>query len=288
MMRYEKKRADVLGLTMAYIDVGEGHPIVFLHGNPTSSFLWRNVIPHLESMGRCIAPDLIGMGDSGKLPDSGRGSYRYVHHREHLFALFDQIGVEDNVTFVVHDWGSALGFDWAFQHQDAVKGVAYMEAVVRPFSWSNWPEDARRIIEGTRSEAGEDMVLEKNIFIEAMLPGLILRTLSDEEMAEYRRPYLEPGESRRAMLTWPREVPIEGEPADVHEIVSAYSTWLQESELPKLFISADPGAIIQGATAEFCRTFPNQQEASVQGLHFIQEDAPDDIGRAIANWYPSL
>ncbi len=288
VMPYEKKRADVAGLSMAYVDVGEGDPIVFLHGNPTSSFLWRNVIPHLEGVGRCIAPDLIGMGDSDKLPDSGPGSYRYVQHREHLFALLDQIGVSDKVTLVIHDWGSALGFDWAFQHQDAVKGIAYMEAIVKPVSWDDWPEQARGIFQGLRSDAGEGMALEKNLFVEAILPGSILRQLDDEELLEYRRPYLEPGESRRPTLTWPREIPIDGEPADVHEIVANFSAWLQESDVAKLFISAEPGAIIQGATAEFCRTFPNQREVTVKGIHFIQEDAPDEIGRAIASWLGTL
>ena len=288
VMPYEKKTADVDGLTMAYVDVGEGDPIVFLHGNPTSSFLWRNVIPHVEELGRCIAPDLIGQGDSAKLPDSGPDSYRYVEHRGYLFGLLDQIGIRDRVTFVIHDWGSALGFDWAFRHQDAVKGLCYMEAVVRPVTWDDWPEAARGIFEGLRSEAGESMVLERNLFVEAILPGSILRTLSDAEMAEYRRPFAEPGESRRPTLTWPRQIPIDGEPPDVYEVVSNYSAWLQETEVPKLFISADPGAIIQGATAEFCRTFPNQREVQVKGSHFIQEDAPDDIGRAIASWYLTL
>ncbi len=287
-MAYEKQRATVDGLTMAYVEAGTGDPIVFLHGNPTSSYLWRNVIPHLEGLGRCIAPDLIGHGDSDKLPDSGPDAYRYVQHRDYLFGLLDHLGATDGVTFVIHDWGSALGFDWAYQHPDAVKGIAYMEALVKPVSWADWPEQARGVFEGFRSPAGEDMVLEKNIFVEAVLPGSMMRTLSEEDMAEYRRPFAEPGESRRPTLTWPRQIPIDGEPADTHQIVSAYSAWLQETDVPKLFVNAEPGAIVQGATREFCRTFPNQTEVTVKGIHFIQEDSPDEIGRAIASWYQRL
>ncbi len=285
---YEKQRATVDDLSLAYVEVGTGDPIVFLHGNPTSSFLWRNVIPHLEGLGRCIAPDLIGHGDSDKLAESGPDAYRYVQHRHYLFGLLDQLGVSEKATFVIHDWGSALGFDWAHQHPDTVKGIAYMEALVKPVSWADWPEQARGIFQGFRSPAGEEMVLEKNVFVEAVLPGSMMRTLSDEEMAEYRRPFAEPGEGRRPTLTWPREIPIDGEPADVHEIVSGYSAWLQQSDVPKLFVNAEPGAIIQDATREFCRTFPNQTEVTVKGVHFIQEDSPDEIGRSIANWYRGL
>ncbi len=285
---YDKQRATVDGLTMAYVEAGSGDPIVFLHGNPTSSYLWRNVIPHVEGLGRCIAPDLIGHGDSDKLPGSGAGAYRYVQHRRYLFGLLDQLGVTRDVTFVIHDWGSALGFDWAHQHPEAVKGIAYMEALVKPVSWDDWPEQARGIFHGLRSPAGEEMVLQKNLFVEAVLPGSMLRQLDDEELLEYRRPFAEPGEGRRPTLTWPREIPIDGEPADVHEIVSAYSAWLQESDVPKLFVNAEPGAIIQGATREFCRSLPNQTEVSVRGVHFIQEDSPDEIGRAIAGWYQGL
>ncbi len=285
---YDKHRATVDDLSMAYVEAGEGNPIVFLHGNPTSSYLWRNVIPHLEGLGRCIAPDLVGHGDSDKLPESGPNAYRYVQHRHYLFGLLDQLGVSDDATFVIHDWGSALGFDWAYQHPDAVKGLAYMEALVKPVSWDDWPEQARGIFEGLRSPAGEEMVLQKNLFVEAVLPGSMMRQLDDEELLEYRRPFAEPGESRRPTLTWPREIPIDGEPADTHEIVSAYSAWLQETDVPKLFVNAEPGAIIQGATREFCRAFPNQTEVTVKGVHFIQEDSPNEIGQAIAGWYQEL
>ncbi len=284
----EKKRLEVLGRVMAYVETGEGDPIVFLHGNPTSSFLWRGVIPHLAPLGRCIAPDLIGMGDSDKLEDSGPGRYRFVDHRRYLDALLEALGVAERVTLVMHDWGSALGFDWANRHRDAVKGLAYMEAIVQPLTWAQWPEASQRVFQGFRSENGESMILEKNVFVERVLPGSIKRGLSEEEMAEYRRPFSEPGEYRRPTLTWPREIPIEGEPADVTEIVGSYAAWLRESPVPKLLINAEPGAILVGEQREFCRTWPNQTEVTVPGIHFIQEDSPDEIGRAIAEWLGKL
>jgi haloalkane dehalogenase len=286
--RDRKRKVEVDGLSMAYVEEGAGDPIVLLHGNPTSSYLWRNVIPHVEPLGRCIAPDLIGMGDSDPLPDSGPGRYRFVDHRRCLDGLLEALDVRENVTFVVHDWGSALGFDWANRHRDAVAGLAYMEAIVRPVTWAQWPDAARRVFQGFRSEAGESMVLERNVFVEAVLPGSVLRKLTDEEMAEYRRPFLEPGERRRPTLTWPREIPIEGEPADVTEIVSGYSGWLSASPVPKLFVNAEPGAILTGEQREFCRTWPNQREVTVRGSHFVQEDSPDEIGTAIAEWLPSI
>ena len=286
--RYPKKRAQVLGRSMAYVEVGRGDPVVFLHGNPTSSYLWRNVIPHCESLGRCIAPDLIGMGDSDKLEPSGPDRYRFVEHREHLDALLAELGVERNVTLVVHDWGSALGFDWANRHRDAVRGIAYMEAIVRPLSWAEWPEAARKVFQGFRSPAGEAMVLEQNVFVERVLPGSVLRKLGDEEMEVYRRPFREPGESRRPTLTWPREIPVDGEPADVTEIVRRYGEWLAVSDLPKLFVNAEPGAILVGEQRELCRSWPNQREVTVAGSHFVQEDSPDEIGRAVADWLRSL
>ncbi len=286
--RYEKKRATVLGRSMAYIEVGTGDPIVFLHGNPTSSYLWRNVIPHCESLGRCLAPDLIGMGDSDKLEPSGPDRYRFVEHRRHLDALLEALDVRRNVTLVIHDWGSGLGFDWANRHRDAVKGIAYMEAIVRPVSWAEWPDLARGIFQAFRSPAGEEMVLENNIFVERVLPGSVLRKLEEAEMEVYRRPYREPGESRRPTLTWPRQIPIDGEPADVVKIVQSYSEWLQQSDLPKLFVNAEPGAILAGPAREFCRSWPNQREVTVKGNHFLQEDSPDEIGQAIAGWLAGL
>lgn len=282
------KFVEVLGREMAYVEAGDGDPVVFLHGNPTSSYLWRNVIPHLAPYGRCLAPDLIGMGESDKLPDSGPDSYRFEEHRRYLDVLLEQLGVTDNVTFVIHDWGSALGFDWANRHRHAVKGIAYMEAIVRPVSWSDWPEAARGMFEGLRSEAGEDMILTKNLFVEAMLPGSVLRTLTDEEMDAYRAPFRQPGEDRRPTLTWPREIPIDGHPADVSQIVTDYGQWLASSTVPKLLINAEPGAILNGAQLDFARSWPNQQEVTVQGSHFLQEDSPDAIGAAIAQWYAEL
>jgi len=282
--RDRKRRVEAGGLSMAYFEEGAGDPIVFLHGNPTSSYLWRNVIPHLTRLGRCIAPDLVGMGDSDPLPDSGAGRYRFVDHRRHLDALLDALDVREAVTFVVHDWGSALGFDWANRHRDAVAGLAYMEPIVRPMTWAEWPEAARGVFQGFRSPAGESMILERNLFVETVLPRSILRRLSDEEMAEYRRPFLEPGESRRPTLTWPREIPVDGEPADVTEIVRSYSEWLATSPVPKLFVNAEPGAILTGALRDLCRTWPNQSEVTVRGNHFVQEDSPAEIGEAIAAW----
>ena len=281
---FEKRWLDIDGVPMAYVDVGEGDPIVFLHGNPTSSYLWRNVLPHVVPLGRCIAPDLVGMGDSGKLPEPGASSYSFVEHRRYLDGLLDELGVDGGVTFVVHDWGSALGFDWANRHRDAVAGIVYMEAIVRPLRWEEWPPQARSIFEGLRSAAGEEMVLEKNLFVEAVLPASVIRTLTAEEMAEYRRPFAEPGEARRPTLTWPRQIPIDGEPAEVHEIVADYADWLATSDVPKLLVVADPGAILTGGQLEFCRRWPNQREVTVAGNHFLQEDSPDDIGSAIAAW----
>ena len=283
--RYPKHHVDVLGKRMAYVDVGEGDPIVFLHGNPTSSYLWRNIIPHLEGMGRCIAPDLIGMGDSDKLDAPDSDSYRFVEHRAYLDALLSQLGVEKNVTLVIHDWGSALGFDWANRHREAIRGIAYMEAIVAPFpNWDGWPDAVKPVFQAFRSSKGEAMALQKNVFVEQVLPGAILRKLGDAEMNAYRRPFLEAGESRRPTLTWPREIPIEGEPKDVHDIVADYADWLGVSDVPKLFVNAEPGALLRDAQRELCRGWPNQTEVTVRGSHYIQEDSPDEIGQAIADW----
>ena len=281
---YVKKKANIFGYNMSYVGEGTGDPIIFLHGNPTSSYLWRNIIPHLSGLGRCVAPDLIGMGDSDKLADSGPESYSFIEHRKYLDALLEEIGVTDNVTFVIHDWGSALGFDWAFRHQDKVKGIVYMEAVLFHYEWSDWPEDARKIFQGFRSPAGEKLILDKNYFIELVLPNSVLRKLTPSEMDAYRRPFLNSGEDRRPTLSWPRQIPIEGEPADVVEIVKTYGEWLSTSDLPKLFINAEPGSILTGRARDFCRTWPNQEEVTVKGLHFIQEDSPDEIGKAVVKF----
>lgn len=285
---HPKKFVEVLGKRMAYVELGTGAPIVFQHGNPTSSYLWRNVMPHAQHLGRCIALDLIGMGDSDKLDPSGPDRYTFVEHRRFFDAALAALGVTRDVTFVIHDWGSALGFDWANRHRGDVKGICYMEAIVRPLSWAEWPEVARAVFQGFRSPAGEDMVLQKNVFVERVLPRSILRTLTEEEMGIYRKPFVEPGEGRRPTLTWPRQIPIEGQPADVVEIVQRYADWLAVADVPKLFINADPGVILTGAQREFCRRWPNQTEVTVRGSHFLQEDSPDEIGRAIADWLVTL
>ena len=284
---YQKKYQEVLGQEMAYVEVGSGDPIVFLHGNPTSSYLWRNVIPYLEGLGRCIAPDLIGMGDSAKLPNSGPGSYTFVEHRSFLDGLLDLLGVKERVTFVVHDWGSALAFDWAYRHPDAVKGLAYMEAIVTSGNWSEMSERARKIFQALRSPAGEQMILEQNSFIEVNLPATIQRKLTEEEMADYRRPFAETGEGRRPTLTWPRQLPFDGEPADVTEIVTAYGEWLSSSSIPKFFIRTDPGNMSPSALA-VCRAWSMQSETTVRGLHYPQEDSPDEVGQALVNWMQTL
>jgi haloalkane dehalogenase len=242
----------------------------------------------MEDLGRCIAPDLIGMGDSAKLDNSGPDSYRFVEHRRYLDALLDQLGLHRNVTLVVHDWGSALGFDWANRHREFVKGICYMEAIVRPVTWEEWPDEATPVFQGFRSENGEAMVLEKNVFVERVLPGSVIRKLGEEEMAVYREPFAEPGESRRPTLTWPRQIPIDGEPADVVAIVQAYADWLRTAPVPKLFVNAEPGAILTGAQREFCRTWPNQKEVTVKGSHFIQEDSQHEIGKALRHWLKEL
>ena len=282
---HPRRTVNVLDSEMTHVDTGDGDPVVFLHGNPTLSYLWRNVIPHLSGQARCLAPDLIGMGDSGKAPG---GSYRFADHARYLDAWFDALGLTERVVLVGHDWGSALGFDWARRHPERVRGVAYMEGIVRPMRWDEWPEQARNIFQAMRSPAGEEIVLQKNVFVERVLPASIMRTLSDEEFAVYRRPYLEPGESRRPTLTWPRQIPLDGEPADVVELTQRYADWLATSDLPKLFINAEPGIILTGPQRDFCRTWPNQREVTVRGLHFIQEDSPDEVGHALANWYASL
>jgi haloalkane dehalogenase len=282
---YVRERVAVLDTEMSYVDTGEGDPVVFLHGNPTSSYLWRNVIPHVESHARCLAPDLVGMGDSGKSP---AGSYRFADHARYLDAWFEAVVPSENVTLVVHDWGSALGFDWARRHPERVRGIAYMEAIVRPFpSWEEWPKQARGVFREMRSDRGEELVLKKNAFVEGILPESVLRPLTEAEMEAYRRPYPTP-ESRRPTLSWPREMPIDGEPADVVETVDAYSKWLAQNRVPKLFVNAEPGVILTGSQRDFCRGFKNQEEVTVRGSHFLQEDSPHEIGEAVARFLRGL
>lgn len=284
----EKKFVKVRGKKMAYVEMGKGDPIVFQHGNPTSSYLWRNVMPHLADRGRCIAVDLIGMGDSDKLDDAGPDSYNYFEHRDYLFDAWKKLNIEKNVTLVLHDWGTALGFDWARQNKKAVLGIAYMEGIVRPVTWDDWPDAAKSVFQGFRSEAGEEMVLKKNLFVERVLPGSIMRDLRPKEMAVYRRPFKKQGEGRRPTLSWPRQIPIDGEPAKVVDVVTQYAEWLKDSNVPKLFVNCEPGAILTGPQRDFCRSWPNQIEVTVPGIHFLQEDSPHEIGLAIAGWRDSI
>ena len=280
---FSKKYVTVLGKRMAYCEIGEGNPILFQHGNPTSSYLWRNIMPHLETHGRCIAIDLIGMGDSEKLEDSGDNTYSYHIQKKYFDACLEELGIHENITLVIHDWGSALGFHWAQEHPSQVKGICYMEGIVMPLTWEDWNQDAKGIFQGFRSEAGTEMILRKNLFIEAVLPGSIIRDLSAEEMDEYRRPFINELD-RRPTLDWPRHIPIENHPKDICEIVKSYGEWMSVNEIPKLFINAEPGAILTGKQREFCRAWKNQTEVTVSGSHFIQEDSPYEIGSAICEW----
>ena len=285
---YSKKFASINGKRLAYVDEGEGDPIVLLHGNPTSSYLWRNVIPELEGSGRVIVPDLIGQGDSEKLPsEEGPDRYRFEVAYDYLKGLLDALDVTERVTLVLHDWGSGLGFHWASKHGDCLRAIAYMEAIVRPVSWADWPESARGIFQGFRSPKGEDLILERNLFVEAVLPSAILRTLSEEEMEHYRAPFGTP-DDRQPTLNWPRQIPIDGEPAHMVELVDRYAQWMATSPVPKLFINAEPGSILTGPQREFCRSWPNQTEVTVAGSHFVQEDSPAEIGQAIAGWLREL
>jgi haloalkane dehalogenase len=282
---------EIAGKRMAYVDEGsgpDGTTVVFQHGNPTSSYLWRNVMPHLEGLGRLVACDLIGMGGSDKLSPSGPDRYHYAEQREYLFGLWDALDLGDRVVLVLHDWGSALGFDWANQHRDRVAGIAFMEAIVTPMTWPDFHKSVRDVFQGFRSPAGESMVLEQNIFVEAELPRAIRRRLSDEEMDRYRRPFANVGEDRRPTLSWPRNIPIDGEPAEVVAVVEEYGSWLAESAMPKLFINADPGAIVTGRIRDYVRSWRNLTEITVPGVHFIQEDSPDEIGTALAQFVRQL
>ncbi len=284
---YPKKFKTVLGKRMAYIEIGSGDPIVFLHGNPTSSYLWRNVMPHLEDRGRLIAVDMIGMGDSEKLDNTGTGSYSLAENSKYTFALLEALGITENVTLVLHDWGSGVGFNWAANNSSAVKAIAFMEAIVTPFpTWDDFPKELHGPIGTLRSPEGDKMALEENFFIEALLPSAILRDLTPEEHAEYRRPFLNAGEDRRPTLAGPRELPIAGEPADTVALVANYAKYLSSSDIPKLFVNAEPGAFLVGYARDFVRTWPNLTEVTVKGSHFVQEDSPHEIGKAIADWLP--
>ena len=281
---YERKRVQTLDSEMSYLDVGAGDPVVFLHGNGTFSYVWRNIIPYVEPLGRCLAPDLMGCGHSGKIPGS---SYRIVDQARYLDAWFEALDLGENITLVLHDWGGPLGFDWAYRHQEQIKSIAYMETLVQPLSWDDWPEIRKDLFRQFRSPMGEEMVLRDNFFLETIQTRM-LRNLTEKEMDTYRQPYLEPGESRRPTLTFTRECPIGGEPADVIEMINRCGEWLSASQLPKLFINAYPGSILTGRQRDFCRTWPNQKERTVQGIHYMQEDSPHQIGEAIADFLKSI
>jgi haloalkane dehalogenase len=283
---WPRKFVTVRGRRIAYVELGEGENIIlFLHGNPTSSYLWRNVMPPVAGRGRCLAPDLIGMGASDKLDHPGPDTYSFAVHRDYLWGFIDSvIGQGCPLTIVGHDWGSALGFDWANHHRDRVAGIAYMEAIVRPLAWAEWPEASRRVFQGFRSPAGDKMILEANMFVERVLPASILRRLEPAEIDEYRRPFAGSSFDRWPTLAWPRQIPIAGEPAAVVGLVGAYARWMAENDIPKLFVNAEPGAILVGAQREFCRQWRNQTEITVAGSHFVQEDSGAQIGRAIAVW----
>jgi haloalkane dehalogenase len=284
----EKKFRDIKGRRMAYIDEGEGDAIIFQHGNPTSSYLWRNVMPHCRGLGRLIACDLIGMGDSQKLDGSGPDRYTLAEHQGYLDALWESLDLGNKVTLVLHDWGGALGLDWARRHADRVSGIAYMEGIVVPLLWSEFPDAARDVFRAFRSPAGEQIVLQDNVFVEKILPGMVMRPMSEAEMTVYRAPFLNPGEDRRPTLTWPRQLPLGGEPADVSATVTAIADWMAVNPIPKLFVNAEPGAVLKGPLRERCRTWPNQTEITVAGTHFIQEDSPDEIGAAVAAFVRGL
>ena len=286
---HPKKKVSVKGKNMAYVELGAGDPVVFLHGNPTSSYLWRNVMPHVSDGYRALAPDLIGMGDSDKLDNPGPDRYRFVEHRDYLDGILDELVPEGPVTLVIHDWGSALGFDWAYRNQSRIRGICFMEGIPGPVrSWDDWNEQAIAIFKGFRSPAGEELILEKNLFIERVLPGSILRKLTDEEMDAYRAPFAKAGEDRRPTLTWPRQIPIAGEPEDVNRIVTDYSKWLPQTDFPKLFVNAEPGAIVLDKARAFIRSWKNVSEITVKGSHFIQEDSPHEIGAALREWLDEM
>jgi len=280
---FARRTIDLGGVKMAYVDEGAGDPIVFLHGNPTSSYLWRNIIPHVSGYGRCLAPDLVGMGRSAPSP---RKAYRFVDHADYLDAWFDALDLTKNVTLVVHDWGSVLGFHRAFRHPEQIRAIAYMEAIALPLRWEDFGE-AAGVFQALRSKQGERMVLDENFFVEKILPGSVIRGLRTEEMIAYRMPYLE-REARLPTLVWPRQIPIEGDPADVNAIVEHCGKWLSRSDLPKLLVLSDPGAIMRGRSREFCRSWPNQREIMVKGKHFLQEDSPEEIGSALAEFVREL
>ena len=287
-MKYEKKFIDVNGKQMAYVDEGSGDTVLFLHGNPTSSYLWRNIAPHVEDTNRIVIPDLIGMGDSEKLDGEDNSGYKYHGQYEYLTGLMDKLDLGDSIHLVIHDWGSAMGFQFARENPSRIKSITYMEAIVMPLTWDQWPDAATKIFGLFRSEAGEELVLEKNFFVERILLGDSLSGYSDEEKEEYIRPFINSGEDRRPTLTWPRQIPLDGEPKEVVDEVTKNADFHKNSEIPKLFINADPGTILTGDQREFVRSWKNQKEITVKGNHFVQEDSADEIGLALNEFIRNL
>lgn len=287
-MKYTKKYKDIKNSKMAFIDEGSGDTFLFLHGNPTSSFLWRNIAPHVEDIGRIVIPDLIGMGDSDKLEGVDNPGYKYHGQYSYLTALMDELDLGDNIHLIIHDWGSAMGFQFARENKDRIKSITYMEAIVMPLTWDQWPDPATKIFGLFRSEAGEELVLEKNFFVERILLADSSTGYTEEEKSEYIRPFINPGEDRRPTLTWPRQIPLDGEPSEVVEEVRLNAEFHKESDIPKLFINADPGSILIGDQREFARSWKNQTEITVKGNHFIQEDSSEEIGAALRNFVKSL
>ena len=287
-MKYEKKFIDVNGKQMAYVDEGSGDTVLFLHGNPTSSYLWRNIAPHVEDTNRIVIPDLIGMGDSEKLDGEDNSGYKYHGQYEYLTGLMDKLDLGDSIHLVIHDWGSAMGFQFARENPSRIKSITYMEAIVMPLTWDQWPDMATKIFGLFRSEAGEELVLEKNFFVETILLGDSLSGYSDEEKEEYIRPFINSGEDRRPTLTWPRQIPLDGEPKEVVDEVAKNADFHKNSEIPKLFINADPGTILTGDQREFVRSWKNQKEITVKGNHFVQEDSADEIGSALNEFIKNL
>lgn len=291
-MKYEKQKVTIRGKTMAFVDTGEAgdtrDPILFFHGNITSSYIWRNIIPHVEDQARCIAVDNIGQGDSEKLNNSGEGSYRLSEHQEYIDGFMSALGIDKNVTMMLHDWGAQLGLTWARAHPEAMKAIAYTQGVLGNFQWTNWMPEVADLMRKFRSDEGVDMVLKDNFFVEKILPAMVIRDLPKSVWDEYRRPYKNAGEDRRATLTWPREIPIEGEPADVLAVIDANNAWMSKSDLPKLFIHCEPETVLKGDILDHVRTFPNQKELTVKGLHYVHEDSPHEIGEALAEWCRSI
>jgi haloalkane dehalogenase len=283
-----KRYATIKGRRMAYIDEGEGPAIVFAHGNPTSSYLWRNIMPAARGHGRLIACDMIGMGDSDKLPRSGPDSYGFFEQRDFLYALWDELDLGDQVILVLHDWGSALGFDWANQHRARVQGIAYMESIVMPMSWSDFPAIAHDAFRVFRSPAGNASVLDHNVFVEKLLLGDSRRPLSEAEKAEYRRPFLNAGEERRPTLSWPRQMPLDGEPAEVARVIESYGEWLAASAVPKLYLQSNPGVLDRGRMRAFCSQWSNQKTVAIHGGHYVQEDSAPEISAALADFIHAL